>query len=53
MLNEREKKVLAGFLKEIMPIGANYNALRFREFIKFLCLQLELDYDEIMRMMRE
>lgn len=51
MLNEREMKVLAGFLRELMPVGANYHALRFREFMKFLCTQLEIDLDELVKLM--
>lgn len=52
MLNEREMKVLAGFLKELMPIGASYNYLRWVELVKFLCFQLELDYQTMVELIR-
>lgn len=45
-------RVLAGFLRELMPIGVNYSYLRWVELVKFLCFQLELDYKEMVSLIR-
>jgi hypothetical protein len=51
MLNEAEQQTLAWFLRELMPIGMQYNKRRYSEFINFLCVHLKLERAKLVAMM--
>lgn len=52
VLREPEIQALAWFLRELMPIGMNYNKRRFSEFINFLCLHFKIERSQVLDLMQ-
>lgn len=51
LLNEAEIQALAWHLRELMPIGMNYNKRRFSEFINFLCHHFNIERAQLVDLM--
>lgn len=52
MLSDMEIAVLARFLRELMPVGMNYNKRRFSEFINFLCEHFNIERAKLLDYMQ-
>lgn len=51
LLKEAEIQALAWHLRELMPIGMNYNKRRFSEFINFLCQHFNIERAQLIDLM--
>jgi hypothetical protein len=52
MLTENEQRILAWFLRDLMPVGMQYNKRRFSDFLNFLCHHLKLERAKLVAMMQ-
>ena len=51
VLKAEELQALAWFLRELMPVGINYNKRRFSEFINFLCSHFNIERAQLINLM--